>query len=1480
MDDGCGEEGNASALKGSARRRGAVQPGLDADELLTLMHGSDPVKVELNRLENEVRDKDRELGDAHAEIKALRLSERAREKAVEELTAELNKLDEKLKLTESVLESKNLELKKTNDEKKAAMAAQFAAEATLRRVHAAQKDDDMPPIEAILAPLEAELKLARQEIAKLQDDNRALDRLTKQKEAALLEAERTVQIALAKAAMVDDMQNKNQELMKQIEICQEENKILDRLHRQKVAEVEKLSQTVRELEEAVLAGGAAANAVRDYQRKVQEMNEERKILDRELARAKVTANRVAVVVANEWKDANDKVMPVKQWLEERRFLQGEMQQLRDKLAIAERIARSEAQLKEKYQLRLKVLEDGLRGPPSGSSRPTEGKSVSNGPSRRLSLGGADNMSKISPNDAVTDCDTTDDWKANTEEKSNETTDSNTSDMVSGILYDMLQKEVVSLRKACHEKDQSLKDKDDAIEMLAKKVDTLTKAMEVEAKKMRREVAAMEKEVAAIRIEKEQENKAKRPGNLKEPGATSQALPGSRNAPRDDGMPLNCNYAVDPVRVTSSGITRLLVFSTSWKICGIRIHIDFSILFLGVLATKRHRPPRRRSSDDGRKDAIFRASQRRQQSARRQARSRRVPSLPLLVVIFTMGGKTLQVSGFGLNDSADFVKDLLEQIVGTGNVYALKLRHPKKTTATSRAYAIVQFQTEKHASLVETAVQSNVLRIGRYYLKVHRSERDIVPRPRVAMFCLEDATLHFGCLLKERVLSALWSRREVSVEFGFNMKKIYFYLSNNSIRYKLELSYESIWEIQLHCPPVHSSQKKFLLIQVQAAPKIYEMIPRRSGNMYEDPLFNYFRDDTDDQWTRTTDFTPSSSIGQSYILCLEVPYQCNLPNIGEYFVYFEKHNRDFECRSGYSYSCDIRFVPIVKSHHYINVPYEILFKINHLVQNGTLSGPTVDDTFFRLVSPEFVPINHIKRALEMMSNLKKTCLNPTSWLSEKYSIIRRSRYIQASPNISLDDGLVYVYRAQVTPAKVYFYGPEINVSNRVVRNFSADIENFLRVSFVDEDCEKLRATDLSPRSSSPLDARKTALYNRVLSVLSNGITIGDKHFEFLAFSSSQLRDNSAWMFASHRGLTASSIRKWMGDFRNIRNVAKYAARLGQSFSSSTETLKVHKYEVEEIPDITNGTTHVFSDGIGKISSDFAIEVAMKCNLRRFAPSTFQIRYGGYKGVVAIDPTSRWKLSLRKSMLKFQSDNITVDVLAYSKYQPAFLNRQLITLLSTLGVRDSVFELKQEEAVNQLNRMVTEPQAAMEAIELMPMGEITNALKELLLCGYQPDDEPFLSLLLQTFRASKLLELKTKSRIFIPKGRAMMGCLDETRSLKYGQVFIQATSNANDNDKFIVTGKVVVTKNPCLHPGDVRVLQAVDLPILHHMVNCVVFPQQGPRPHPNECSGSDLDGDIYFVSWDPSLIPPRMVEPMDYTPAPTEKLDHDVTIEVCS
>ncbi len=58
------------------------------------------------------------------------------------------------------------------------------------------------------------------QIARLQENNKALERLTKSKEAALVEAGRTVEVAEAKAATIDDLQNQNQELLRKIEIYQ------------------------------------------------------------------------------------------------------------------------------------------------------------------------------------------------------------------------------------------------------------------------------------------------------------------------------------------------------------------------------------------------------------------------------------------------------------------------------------------------------------------------------------------------------------------------------------------------------------------------------------------------------------------------------------------------------------------------------------------------------------------------------------------------------------------------------------------------------------------------------------------------------------------------------------------------------------------------------------------------------------------------------------------------------------------------------------------------------------------------------------------------------------------------------------------------------------------------------------------------------------------------------------------------------------
>ncbi|KAH6807238.1 RNA-dependent RNA polymerase 1 [Perilla frutescens var. frutescens] len=838
-------------------------------------------------------------------------------------------------------------------------------------------------------------------------------------------------------------------------------------------------------------------------------------------------------------------------------------------------------------------------------------------------------------------------------------------------------------------------------------------------------------------------------------------------------------------------------------------------------------------------------------------------------------KTIQLSGFPYRVEAKLIKLFLEQYTGIGTVVALEVKRGKQG---SRAYARVQFTGSRCAEMLMNRAKSR-LNFGTSYLKAWEQNIDIVPNPRAYEQEMEGVTLNFGCQISNEKFSVLWKAADVSIKFGTRLKNMHFFLCHDSVEYRLQLTCENIWQIMLYSSRGQTS--KVLLIQLYGAPKIYKKL--------DDCVYSYFMQTPEDQWVRTTDFT-QSCIGQSSGMCIQVPHGMKIPNFKDNFVYYKESETPFALEKGVPYCENLELVPIIKPPQGLELPYRLLFKICTLVQSGCLPGSKLDEHFFMLA--QRFEITCLEHVLEKLFYQKECCYDPKSWLLEQR--LKYPTFKQPKPPVVTDE-LAYIHRVQVTPTKVYFYGPEVNVSNRVLRHFHDHIDNFLRVSFVDEDWSKMYSTDLSPRGTDGDESRRTKLYERILSTLRNGIQIGSKKFEFLAFSSSQLRENSLWMFAPTTGVNADVIRHWMGDFSSIRNVAKYAARLGQSFGSSTETLSVAQEEVERIPDVEaveDGTTYIFSDGIGKISVDFARRVAKKCGLKGEIPSAFQIRYGGYKGVVAIDPNSSVKMSLRPSMLKYQSDDTKLNVLGWSKYQPCFLNRQIITLLSTLGVTDHAFEKKQSEAVAQLQEVLVDPLKALEALDLMSQGENTCILKEMLKCGYKPDEEPFLAMMLQTFCSSQLLDLRVKTRIFIPRARQMMGCLDETGTLEYGQVFVQFSGAgqrrfreesikfneySSTDRNYIVRGKVAVAKNPCLHPGDLRVLEAIDVRKLHHMVDCIVFPQKGKRPHPNECSGSDLDGDRYFVCWDPDLIPPKQVSPMNYDPAPATRLDHEVTIE---
>lgn len=160
----------------------------------------------------------------------------------------------------------------------------------------------------------------------------------------------------------------------------------------------------------------------------------------------------------------------------------------------------------------------------------------------------------------------------------------------------------------------------------------------------------------------------------------------------------------------------------------------------------------------------------------------------------------------------------------------------------------------------------------------------------------------------------------------------------------------------------------------------------------------------------------------------------------------------------------------------------------------------------------------------------------------------------------------------------------------------------------------------------------------------------------------------------------------------------------------------------------------------------------------------------------------------------------------------LNRQVITLLSALGIEDYAFLHLQNESRTRSTLALLRTREAIQLLDKVRFYDLekitdagskfpsrtdsTNSPCHLVdIC----QEAFFRSLLIAAYR-DRLRSLKQKSNVSIPKafGRAMFGIIDETRTLNYGQVFVQHSTN-NQLESEIVLGYVVVTKNPCLYPG---------------------------------------------------------------------------------
>ena len=151
--------------------------------------------------------------------------------------------------------------------------------------------------------------------------------------------------------------------------------------------------------------------------------------------------------------------------------------------------------------------------------------------------------------------------------------------------------------------------------------------------------------------------------------------------------------------------------------------------------------------------------------------------------------------------------------------------------------------------------------------------------------------------------------------------------------------------------------------------------------------------------------------------------------------------------------------------------------------------------------------------------------------------------------------------------------------------------------------------------------------RVGSVLRTGVQITGRQFEFLGYSMSSLRTKAVWFVAGFTKadgtpVNAASIRADLGDFsRVLRSPARFGARIAQAFTATDPSVLLRPEQIVREPDIErNG--YCFTDGAARMSQALADEVWATMRHVRAAPrvpGAFQFRLGGYKGVVAVDPS---------------------------------------------------------------------------------------------------------------------------------------------------------------------------------------------------------------------------------------------------------------------
>ena len=564
--------------------------------------------------------------------------------------------------------------------------------------------------------------------------------------------------------------------------------------------------------------------------------------------------------------------------------------------------------------------------------------------------------------------------------------------------------------------------------------------------------------------------------------------------------------------------------------------------------------------------------------------------------------------------------------------------------------------------------------------------------------------------------------------------------------------------------------------------------------------------------------------------------------------------------------------LLSSTTHVSLPYDVRYQLEVCLSHGILCEYNITREFLEKLREMSQPVgldsNRARLILEYAADQGRPIYDPMDLFQD------RAAMTYYPTTLHIPDYCALIRKVTITPTRIYFSTPTVETNNRIVRRYKHVQGHFIRVQFTDELLDgRIRACEID---------RDDDLYTRVYRVMMQGIRTGKWHWKFLAFGNSQIRESGAFFFCEpdDKSITCDSIRRWMGNFDHISSVAKYAARQGQCFSTTRLLHCISSPRIVKISDVEKDG-FCFTDGVGKISGPLASLVSDDWKIYP-PPSAVQFRMGGCKGVLAVWPDAKGtEVHVRPSQEKFSAVFNGLEIIRCSQFSCATLNRQTISILSCLGVPDDAFIDMMGKQISSYNTAMTDKDKAVELLSTyVDENMTTTTIATMVLNGFMHTHEPFVRTLLQLWRSWSIKALKEKARLSVEQGAFLLGCVDETGTLRghsrategrrkipqnqLPQIFLQVPDPKDRGAYKVITGLCLVGRNPSLHPGDIRVVEAVDIPQLRHLRDVVVFSSKGDQDVPSMCSGGDLDGDDFFVIWDPKLLPSEWSHPpMNYT-----------------